>query len=149
RARLFDVRPVPLESLATERKSDDDPTPVPVEATGAKRPVPHPGAVAEIGQILHGLSRTTAPLWVMHRDLIVLARAGSLRQPVPTPEVASAGIERTWRVIESTALHPLYALVLKQPTEDFSEESAEATLGAAHEVTGALSGILTTDRRRT
>ncbi len=149
RARLFDVRLLPLESLATERKPDDDPSPLPVEATGAKRPVPHPGAVAEIGQILHGLSRTTARIWVIDRDLNVLARAGSLRQPVPVPEVASPGVEQAWRVVERAALHPLYALVLKQPTEDFSEENAETTLAAAREVTGALSGILTTDRRLT
>src|SRR4030095_1136853 len=106
RARLFDVRPVPLESLATERKSDDDPTPVPVEATGAKRPVPHPGAVAEIGQILHGLSRTTARIWVIDRDLNVLARAGSLRQPVTTPEGASSGVQRTLRARAKPAVHP-------------------------------------------
>ncbi len=29
RARLFDIRPVPLPSLAAERKSDDDPSPRP------------------------------------------------------------------------------------------------------------------------
>ncbi len=46
-------------------------------------------------------------------------------------------------------MHPLYALVLTQPTEDFSDEDVEKTLGASREVAGALSGILTTDRRRT
>ncbi len=80
RARLFDVRPVPLPSLATERKLDDDPSAPPLEAS-ARRPIPHPGAVAEIGQILHGLSRTTARIWVIDRDLNVLARAGSLQAP--------------------------------------------------------------------
>lgn len=148
RARLFDVRPVPLPSLATERKLDDDPSAPPLEAS-ARRPIPHPGAVAEIGQILHGLSRTTARIWVIDRDLNVLARAGSLRRPVPPPEVASSGIERAWRAVERAALHPLYALVLTQPTEDFSDEDVEKTLGASREVAGALSGILTTDRRRT
>ena len=149
RARLFDVRPVPLPSLAAERKSDDDPSPAPAAETSARRPVPHPGAVAEIGQILQGLSRTPARIFVIDRDLNVLARAGSLRHSAPPPDAESSPVERAWGMVERAALHPLYALVLTQPTEDFSDENPEATLGAAREVTGALAGILTTDRRLT
>ncbi len=147
RARLFDVRPAPLESLAAQRKLDDDPSAD--EGAVARRPVPHPGAIAEIGQILHGLSRTPARIWVIDRDFNVLARAGSLRHPGPPQDVAASGVEQAWRVIERGALHPLYALVLTQPTEDFAEDNPEATLGATREVAGALSGILTIDRRRT
>ena len=50
RARLFDLTPVPLESLATERAVDETPT-LPGAPPAPQRPVPHPGAVAEIAQI--------------------------------------------------------------------------------------------------
>ena len=46
-------------------------------------------------------------------------------------------------------LHPLYSLVLTQPTEDFAEEQAGAMLLPAREIDGALAGILTIDRRPT
>src|SRR5205814_737559 len=53
----------------------------------------------------------------------------------------------------ATALHDrprlLYALVLKQPSEDFGEEQAGRVALPAREVDGALSGILTVDRRPT
>ncbi len=140
RARLFDLTPVPLESLASERGA--------VESS-EQRAVPHPGAVAEIAQILQGMSRTTARIWVVDRNLDVLARTGSLRRTATAPETAADGLEGVWRRIERSVLHPFYALVLAQPTEEFAEESAGTTLREAREVAGALAGILTTDRRLT
>ncbi|MEO8674026.1 MAG: ATP-binding protein [Casimicrobiaceae bacterium] len=148
RARLFDLTPVPLESLATERAVDEAPN-LRAAPAAAQRPVPHPGAVAEIAQILQGMSRTTARIWVVDRNLDVLARTGSLHQPAPPPEAAGDGVETAWRRIERSVLHPLYARVLTQPTEEFAEESAGTTLHEAREVAGALAGILTTDRRPT
>jgi len=148
RARLFDLTPVPLESLATERAVDETPT-LPGAPPAPQRPVPHPGAVAEIAQILQGMSRTTARIWVVDRNLDVLARTGSLHPPAPPSEFAADGVETAWRRIERSVLHPLYSLVLTQPTEDFAEESAGTTLHEAREVAGALAGILTTDRRPT
>ncbi len=145
RARLFDLTPVPLESLATERGSDDGAAATATE----RRAVPHPGAVAEIAQILQGMSRTTARIWVVDRDLDVLARTGSLHPPPPPPEPAPDGVEGLWRRIERSVLHPFYALVLAQPTEDFAEDSAGSTLHEARDVSGALAGILATDRRLT
>ena len=145
RARLFDLTPVPPESLATERGTEE-PSPV---SSPWPRPVPHPGAVAEIAQILQGMSRTTARIWVVDRNLDVLARTGSLRRPALPPESVPDGLEGVWRRIEESVLHPLYALVLAQPTEEFAEESSGTTLHEAREVAGALAGILTTDRRST
>ena len=145
RARLFDLTPVPLESLATERGSDDGAAATATE----RRAVPHPGAVAEIAQILQGMSRTTARIWVVDRDLDVLARTGSLHPPPPPSEPAPDGVEGLWRRIERSVLHPFYALVLAQPTEDFAEDSAGSTLHEARDVSGALAGILATDRRLT
>ena len=111
--------------------------------------MPHPGAVAEIAQILQGMSRTTARIWVIDRNLDVLARTGSLHSPAAPAGSAPEGVDGAWRRFERSVLHPLYALVLVQPTEEFADESAGATLHEAREVAGALAGILTTDRRPT
>jgi dedicated sortase system histidine kinase len=46
-------------------------------------------------------------------------------------------------------LHPFYALVLNQPTEDFNEVQSGRILLPAREIDGALAGILTVDRRLT
>jgi len=139
RARLFDLTPVPLETLDAERANGG----------AAPKPAPHPGAVAEVAQILQGMSRTTARIWVVDRQLDVLARAGSLHAAAAPPEPEPAGLARIGRWIERALLHPLYALVLAQPTEEFAEEGAGATLADMREIDGALAGILTTARRTT
>ena len=138
RARLFDLTPVPLAALDAGRGPG-----------GSVAPTPHPGAVAEIAQILQGMSRTTARIWVVDRRLDVLARTGSLHAAAPLPEPEPAGLARVGRWIERTLLHPLYALVLAQPTEEFTEDTAGVALADMREVDGALAGILTTARRRT
>jgi two-component system, OmpR family, sensor histidine kinase ChvG len=145
RARLFDITPMPLASLAAERdaaETSGDPGAEP-------RAVPHPGAVAEVAQILQGMSRTTARIWVIDRNLDVLARTGSLHHSAPATVPGADGLEGAWRSVERSVLHPLYALVLAQPTEEFTDETSGTTLRDAHEVEGALAGILTTDRRQT
>ncbi len=147
RARLFDVRPMPLPTLAAEGVANGGAA---TADAGTLRPVPHPGAVAEVAQILQGLSRTTARIWVVDRDLNVLAHAGSLHRPPQQDDAATSALERAWRPLERALLSPLYALVLTQPREDFSDdEGADATLAQTREVNGALAGILTTGRRPT
>ncbi len=149
RPRLFDVRVASPVTLADGRARDADATPdTEAQAGNPARPTPHPGAVAEVEQILQGLSRTSARIWVIDRNLNVLARAGSLKQAEP-PDEHVGRIEAFVRVVERTLLHPLYGLVLKQPTEDFSDDGSASTLGDAREVDGALAGILTVDRRPT
>src|SRR5947207_5990849 len=66
RPQLFDVRAAPFDTLPSERASDDV-----TLRTGAALETPES---PEIGQILHGLSRTTARIWVVDRDQHVLAR---------------------------------------------------------------------------
>lgn len=141
RARLFDLTPVPLEALDAERRAGD--------AASPPKPAPHPGAVAEIAQILQGMSRTTARIWVVDRQLDVLARTGSLHARPAPPEPEPEGLARIGRWVERVLLHPLYALVLAEPTEEFAEEGAGAALADMREVDGALAGILTTARRPT
>ena len=144
RSRLFEARAAPLETLPAERASDD----VPMRPSAALETPESP----EIGQILHGLSRTTARIWVVDRDQHVLARAGSLRHP---PAASGAGvaegssISRLGAWLDREALQPLYAKVLQQPTEEFSDERSGRSVAAGRDVEGALAGILTIERRPT
>jgi two-component system sensor histidine kinase ChvG len=155
RPRLFDAPTVPRESLAVER-SQEATAPDPAAATSAPRDAGSAvgsgtsGGPAEIAQIVQGLSRTTARIFVIDRELNVLARAGSLKRPsLPDEQAADSQVARVWYWLERETLHPLYALVLKQPSEDFGEEQAGRVALPAREVDGALSGILTVDRRPT
>jgi dedicated sortase system histidine kinase len=134
RPRLFATRPDPIAPFARERADES--------AKGADRPPP--SASPEIAQIIDGLSRTTARIWVIDRDGSVLARAGTLKAP-PADLLAQTFAARLSRA----TLGRLYALVLDQPSEDFADDSA--TGGAPHgrDLEGALAGILTTDRRPT
>ncbi len=133
RPRLFATPPDPIASFARERALD--------RASPASLP---PSASPEIAQIIEGLSRTTARIWVIDRDGTVLARAGSLKPPPP-----QAPPESFWARATRATVGRLYPLVLEQPTDDFRDDAA--TQGAPHgrDVEGALAGILTTDRRRT
>ena len=154
RPRLFDAPTAPLESLVVER-SQEATAPESTAASSAPRVAASTGGggtggSAEIAQIVQGLSRTTARIWVIDRELNVLARAGSLKRPsLPDAQTADSGVTRVWQWLERETLHPLYALVLKQPSEDFGEEQAGRVALPAREVDGALSGILTVDRRPT
>jgi two-component system sensor histidine kinase ChvG len=146
RPGLFATPAMPLESLRAGRASDEG-------AASASAP---PAAVPqspEIEQIIRGLSRTTARIWVVDREQNVLAHAGSLRRSdTPTgdanatPGLPVAGLGR-W--FEREILQPLYARVLQQPSEDFSDERSGQALAAGKDVEGALAGILTVERRPT
>ncbi|HEY1438297.1 MAG TPA: ATP-binding protein [Casimicrobiaceae bacterium] len=151
RPRLFDAPAAPRESLVVERSQEATAADF-TAATSAPpvAPAGGSGGSAEIAQIVQGLSRTTARIFVIDRELNVLARAGSLKRPsLPDAQAADSGAARVWQWLERETLHPLYALVLKQPSEDFGEEQAGRVALPAREVDGALSGILTVDRRPT
>ena len=156
RPRLFDAPAAPRESLVVERSQaatvaeSAAATPAPRVATAATDGTGASGGSAEIAQIVQGLSRTTARIFVVDRELNVLARAGSLKRPsLPDMQAPESAVARVWQWLERETLHPLYALVLKQPSEDFGEEQAGRVALPAREVDGALSGILTVDRRPT
>ncbi len=127
------IRRDPIASFARERADDR-------AGNGATLP---PSASPEIAQIIEGLSRTTARIWVIDRDGAVLARAGSLAQPrcrLPN---------RGARASSRATIGRLYALVLDQPYEDFNDDAATQGAPRGRDVEGALAGILTTDRRPT
>jgi two-component system sensor histidine kinase ChvG len=138
RPRLFASPPDPIATFARERGDD---------ATGDSR-LPPP-ASPEIEQIVQGLSRTTARIWVVDRDLVVLARAGSLQRAATVDDAAAEAGAQGLAALERAALHPLYARLLKQPTEDFRDDAAAQGPLRSRDVEGALAGILTTDRRTT
>src|SRR5207237_7226388 len=115
--------------------------------SGADARLPPP-ASPEIEQIVQGLSRTSARIWVIDRDLVVLARAGSL-QPPPASDDAGSAATRGFGALERVVLHPLYARLLTQPAEDFHDDVAAQGPLRSRDVEGALGGILTTDRRTT
>ena len=91
----------------------------------------------DLEQILAGLTRTTARIRVVDRDLHVLASAGSLQRPPEEPA----------RNVVERLLHPLYATVLRQPDENFHDDDG-ATLAPRPELAAALNGIGASERRR-
>lgn len=132
RPRLFATPPDPIASFARERA---DPR------TGASLP---PSASPEIAQIIEGLSRTTARIWVIDREGTVLARAGSLLPPASAEPVESA-----WARVSHATVGRVYKLFLTQPSEDFSDDAVTQGAPRGRDVEGALAGILTTERRPT
>lgn len=134
RPRLFAARPDGIAAFALERTD--------IAGKGAER-VP-PSASPEVAQIIDGLSRTTARIWVIDRDGTVLARAGTLKAP---PEQTPA--ESLWARVSRATTGRLYALVLEQPSEDFTDDAATSGAPGGRDVEGALAGILTTERRPT
>ncbi len=135
RPRLFAQPPDPIASFARERADRR------IGGGGVSLP---PSASPEIAQIVEGLSRTTARIWVIDRDGVVLARAGTLKPPPAAPPV-----ESIWAQFGSATIGRLYALVLEQPTEDFSDDAATRGAPRGRAVEGALAGILMTERRPT
>jgi len=137
RPRLFAAPADPIATFARERAE---------EAAGDRLPPP---ASPEIEQIVQGLSRTTARIWVIDRDLVVLARAGSLQRPPEVEPSAGGMVARGYAELERVVLHPLYARLLTQPTEEFVDDAAARGPGRGRDVDAALNGILATDRRTT
>ena len=148
RPKLFE-RPGADLAAAREARDDDDLVRM---APPAPLPPPHaarPGSSAEIEQILAGLARSTLRIWVVDRNLRVLAVAGSLRRIPPDPADEASTLGGLWSFVESRLLVPVYRLVLTQPREDFADHFSEETVGRLREVQRALTGIQTNGRRAT
>ena len=91
---------------------------------------------AEIAAILAGVQRASSRIWVVNRDLQVLARAGTLKRP------AEAASEAPW-------WQPLIGWLVQRPTEDFAEARPEEILTGGGDVGAALQGTPATRTRRT
>jgi len=80
----------------------------------------------EIGEILRAVERSTARIWVVTRELRVLALAGSLRR-----EEGGA---------EETLAQRVLGLLIPRPSEDFDDAIDDDALAAGREISGALQG---------
>jgi len=140
RPALFATPADPIASFARDRAAEAE------DGSEARLP---PSASPEIEQIVSGLSRTTARIWVVDRNLNVLARAGSLRAKTARDEEKATAWSRWWDSVWRNTVHRLYALMLEQPTDDFTDSAVAGGAPRGRDVEGALAGILTTDRRAT
>ncbi len=142
RPRLFDARG---QSPAPGGREPDDM----VDAAAASRTALRDDAPSpELEEILQGLTRTTARITVVDRDLAVLARAGTLKR-AGTSEPPAAAPLAVARSIERAVLRPIYARLLDQPTEDFADEAVGRTFPSGPTVQGALDGTPSVGRRLT
>ena len=82
--------------------------------------------IEEIAEILRGVERTTSRIWVVTRELRVLALAGTLKRD-------SSGVEETFT---QRAL----GLLIHRPNEDFDDAIADDVLATGREISGALAG---------
>jgi dedicated sortase system histidine kinase len=91
------------------------------EDTAAKR------EIEEIGEILRGVERTTSRIWVVTRELRVLALAGTLKRDPGEPQ-------------EETLMRRTLGWLIPRPSEDFDEAIAEDALATGREISNALAG---------
>ena len=82
--------------------------------------------IEEVAEIIRGVERTTSRIWVVTRNLRVLALAGSLRR-----EGAAA---------EETFLQRALGYLIPRPREDFEDAIADDALANGREIAGALQG---------
>src|SRR5258705_10091474 len=80
----------------------------------------------EIGEILRAVERSTARIWVVTRELRVLALAGSLRR-----EEGAA---------EETLTRRALGFLIPRPSEDFDDAIDDDALAAGREIARALQG---------
>ncbi len=119
-----------LRRLAAERgeaepRPDEGVEPVPPviidhEESAARR------EIEDVAEILKGVERTTSRIWVVTRDLRVLALAGSLRR--------EAG------GTEETLTQHMLGWLIPRPSEDFDDAIDDDALAAGREISGALQG---------
>ncbi|HMH19239.1 MAG TPA: ATP-binding protein [Burkholderiales bacterium] len=119
-----------LRRLAAERgepepKPEEGVDPVPSviidrEESAARR------EIEDVAEILKGVERTTSRIWVVTRDLRVLALAGSLR--------------REGGETEETSMQRALGWLIPRPNEDFDDAIADDALATGREISGALQG---------
>jgi dedicated sortase system histidine kinase len=114
--------------------------------SGRVNPSAGAGAASEIQQILRGLERAPAQIWVIDRAQQVRARTGTLR-PAIEPATSTAGpLDRPLVWLETMILSPLYRLILQQPRDDFVDDVPPVF---GKEIESAMVGVLATGTRPT
>jgi len=101
----------------------------------------------EIQAVVQGLARSTSRIRIVDRSHRVLAQVGDLQQAqqsLRVDEDASA-----WGRFERDYLAPIYRRLLKQPSDTFTDETANAALLQGKELERALTGVVGIGRRAT
>jgi signal transduction histidine kinase len=134
RPQLMSARPRTGRSVLDDRMSlspgEELMETTPPRALASESAVGEP--VAEVAAILTGLERTTSRIWVLNRDLRVLALAGSLKAPAPDSAETPPPWERVW--------HRVLGWIVPPPGEDFDDTLDRDTLASGREVYDALLG---------
>lgn len=148
RPQLMRVKPAQADAAqraAEERlrqaaeRAEKSGQPVVVEEIGRESGVSEQQSVAEIGAILRGLERASGRIWVVNRELKLLALAGSLKPQAPAENAAGEGAARLWR--------DLLGRIVPRPAQDFDEALDEDVLGTGREIAHALLGAPATRLR--
>jgi dedicated sortase system histidine kinase len=95
----------------------------------------------ELGKIISGLEHENARIWVLDRNRLVLAKQGQL-------EALQGETDETDISLARTILHLLIRLVLDQPSGQFHDDLADATVIESKEIESALRGTPDTKRRK-
>lgn len=127
--------PDSAEAVAAPEKSGEPPPAT--REIGRASAIAEQQSVADVNAILRGLERSTARIWVVNRELRLLALAGSLKPPGMHDN--GQGAARVWR--------EFLARIVSRPDEDFDEALDEDVLASGREVTGALLGAPSTRLR--
>jgi dedicated sortase system histidine kinase len=91
----------------------------------------------EITEILRGVQRTTSRVWIVTRDLRVLALAGTLKRDEGEVED------------DDSLPHRLLGWLFPRPSENFDDAIEDDALATGREITAALRGIPGARLRRT
>lgn len=142
----------PPEPGAPGTPADGAPPPDAPPASPAPTPAKPPTLIAteenaapeavgdQVEAIVTSLNRARSRVWVVDRRNRLLALTGSVRGAAPAAS-GEAAPPTLWTRLEETLLRPLYAALLKRPTEDFDDSLPENAISSGPEVERALSGI--------
>jgi len=105
-------------------------------------------AVAEVQAILRGLERSTSRIWVVNRELKLVALAGSLKRPTidKTQEKTKDGEDKS-EALPTRGWNALSNFILPRPVEDFDDAIQADVLANGSEVTKAMLGAPATRLR--
>ncbi len=96
----------------------------------------------ELEKTIAGLEHESARIWVLDRNQRVLAKRGQLQAPEEQTTERELSLPRS-------ILHLLIRLVLDQPSGEFEDDLADATLIESREIESAIKGTPDTKRRKT
>lgn len=101
----------------------------------------------EIQAVVQGLARSTSRIRIVDRSHRVLAQVGDLHQAQQSLQALQD--DSRWGRFERNFLAPAYQKLLKQPSDTFTDETANAALLQGATLDRALTGVLGVNRRAT